>query len=541
MTAAGTCVPARLVPTGRRRGLAAARLMRLELCHNAMLWILPVAVAVFWFVSYRKIMATPPVWDLRASDFQSGIAADFIVPVTGAAAWMGSREARRRMTDLMTITARPRWARLLGAWAATTIWALVGYLICLAVVYGVTAHEATWGGPLWWPAAVAAACLPAYCALGFVAGALLPSRFTPPVAAIASFFVLVLSTELITGSQSYWQVSPVVTGPWDGGPNLSAGIFYPYVPDLSIAQLMFLGGLAVAVIGVLALPDSARRVRLAAAAVAAAGLLAAGTGAKLAGTGTLDAHGMITIPALHDAASDQPLRFTPVCSRTVIPVCLNPAYASSLPAVAAALNPVLREIAGLPGAPVRIFQVAATYQQGTGNDVSIGLTGGILRGEPPAFRLLLPDQISEVPLTTRELAGQLRAATGPELIANLVGDGPGASQAQQAVAAALSMAARLPVTGAASSTQAVPAGRVVHTRRSACSSASAGCRPLPEPPADKESGDTDTAGTGPLAVSNSDYAAAQRLAAVPFAARRAWLARHLPALRAGQITLAQLP
>jgi hypothetical protein len=36
-------------------------------------------------------------------------------------------------------------------------------------------------------------------------------------------------------------------------------------------------------------------------------------------------------------------------------------------------------------------------------------------------------------------------------------------------------------------------------------------------------------------------AAAQRLAALSPAARHAWLAVHLPALRAGHITLAQLP
>ena len=37
------------------------------------------------------------------------------------------------------------------------------------------------------------------------------------------------------------------------------------------------------------------------------------------------------------------------------------------------------------------------------------------------------------------------------------------------------------------------------------------------------------------------YAAARRFAALPASARRAWLARHLPALRAGQIALARLP
>ena len=36
-------------------------------------------------------------------------------------------------------------------------------------------------------------------------------------------------------------------------------------------------------------------------------------------------------------------------------------------------------------------------------------------------------------------------------------------------------------------------------------------------------------------------AAAQRFAALPAATRHAWLAAHLAALRAGRITLAQLP
>ena len=37
------------------------------------------------------------------------------------------------------------------------------------------------------------------------------------------------------------------------------------------------------------------------------------------------------------------------------------------------------------------------------------------------------------------------------------------------------------------------------------------------------------------------YAAARRLATLPAAARHAWLAAHLAALRSGQLTLAQLP
>ena len=318
MTAASAPARSRPLPVARRPGLAAARLLRLELRHNAMLWMLPVALALFWLTTYRKTMAMPPLWNLRATSMQNGTIADFIAPVAGAAAWTGSREARRHTTDLVTITARPQWARRLAAWAATTTWATAGYLACLAVLYAVTAHQASWGGPLWWPAAVMAAGLPALSALGFAAGTLVPSRFTPPLVAIAAFFALALSTELIRGSQSYWQISPLVTGPWDTGPDAGIATFYHYLPDLPIAQVMFLAGLTMAVLGALALPESAGRrpVRAAAAITTAAGLLAAGTAVALAGTGKMDSHGMIAIPALHDAASDRPIRYTPACSHT---------------------------------------------------------------------------------------------------------------------------------------------------------------------------------------------------------------------------------
>jgi hypothetical protein len=505
MTAVRAPAAARPGPIRRGHLRAAARLLRLELRRNAMLWMLPVAAGLFWLTTYRKAMAMPPLWNLRATAMQSGALVAFVCPVAGAAAWMGSRETRRRTTDLVTITARPRWARLLATWAATTCWAMVGYLGCVAVLYGVTAQQAAWGGPLWWPVAVVAAGLPALSALGFAAGTLIPSRFTAPVAAVAAFFALALGTQLIHGSQSYWQISPLVTGPWDIGPDAGVATFYPYLPDLSIAQVMFLTGLTIAALGAVALPNGpgGRSLRAAAATVTAAGLLAAGTAVALAGTGKLDAHGMIAIPALHDAASDQPLRYTPVCSHTAIPVCLNPAYTSYLPAAAAALAPVLNELAGLPGAPARISQAAAAYQQGMGNAVSVSLAGPPISGSSPAFRLLLPDQLPGPSMTTSELAAALRSTAGPAIVASVIGDGPSASQAQHAVAAALKMSADLPQSPPPAPGMQQPAATV----------------PLPTPV----------------------RSAAQRFAALPAPARHAWLVKHLAALRAGRITLAQLP
>jgi len=514
-----------------RSGLAMLRLLRLELRHNAMTWLLPVVIVVFWFITYRKDMAMPPLWYPRAAGLQTGAVADFIIPVTGAATWMGSREARRRVTDLMTTTARPRWARLLTVWAATTIWAMVAYLGCAAVLYGVTAHQASFGGPLWWPAAVGAASLPAFSALGFVAGALLPSRFTAPLLAVASFFILALSTELIVGSHSYWQISPIVTGPWDFGSQAGVATFYPFAPDLSIAQVMFLAGLTITLLGVLGMPAGAgsRAMRAAAAGLSLAGLLAAATAVVLAGTGTMDGQGMIKIPALHDAASDRPVRYTPACSDTAIPVCLNPAYSGYLPDTASALAPLLSQLAGLPGAPSRIVQVAVTYQQDSGNGVSVTPSGPRISGTPPVFHLALANQLGGPAMTPEQVASQVDATYGPQLVAEVIGDGSGSSPAQNAVAAGLMLAA-----GQGRLNTYEPVSPAHHPGHQPAVEPSG--RGLPKVP-----GGPDQSQSPDVAPGTAVYAAAERFAALPAPARRAWLVGHLTALRGGRVTLAQLP
>ena len=173
MTARRVPSAPRPVPACHRHPPAAARLLRLELRRNAMKSMLPVAAGLFMLTAYHKAIVTAPLWNLHATSMQKGALVAFACPVAGAAAWMGSRDARRHITDLVMITAWPRWARLLTTWAATTGWAMMGYLGCVAVLYGMTARQAAWGGPLWWPAAVVAASLPAMSALGFAAGTLL--------------------------------------------------------------------------------------------------------------------------------------------------------------------------------------------------------------------------------------------------------------------------------------------------------------------------------------------------------------------------------
>lgn len=471
-------------PSGRAL-TTGARLLRIELRRNAMIWMMPVAGALFWLLTYRRSMALAPLWNVRATSMQSTTIAVFIPTVTGAAAWTGARESRRRLTDLLAVTPRSRWSRQLAAWAAITAWSLICYLACVGVLYGVTAGQASASGPLWWPVLVGAASLPALAALGFAAGALLSSRYTPPLVAIGAFVVMELALELIHGPASPWQVSPLVTGPYQFGTYEGLATFYPYLPDLSIAQLIFLVGLTTALLGSVGLPAAAgsRSVRRTAAALTVAGVLAAGSGIALAGTGRLDPHGMIAIPALHNTADDQPVSYTPVCSRTAIPVCLHPAYVSYLAAVSTALAPVLDQLVDVPGAPSRIEQTTPTFRW-TDDGGEATAPPGTIRGTPPVCTIVLPNQNGGLSLSIDQSADQVRDQTVRTLVAAVVGTG--SDSAQRAVTAVI-------------------------------------------------------LGSSRLALDAPIAAAAQRFAVLPAGTRHAWLIAHAADLRAGRITLEQLP
>jgi hypothetical protein len=503
MTAASA--PAAPPSAVARRGagtvvLGSGRLLRLELRHNAMLWLLPLAVALFFYNGYREIMALPPMWNLRAMTLQNRLLLDLVVPAAGAAAWMGSREGRRNITDLVAGTARPRWSRQLAIWAATTAWAELACLICVAVVYLSTARQASWGGPLWWPVVVSAAGVPALTAIGFAAGAWFPGRFVTPLVTVVAFFGLGFGTQAASGDHSYWQISPLIAGAPGVGVAPGVASFYRYLPDLSIAQVMFAAGLTVAILGALGIPVA--RMRWLAAVITAAGLAAAGTAVALAGTGRLDPHGMIAIPALHDAAAGQPVRYTPACSRSPIPICVHPAYAGFLPAVTTAVGSELSEFAGLPGAPARISQVTPVYQQEPGNGINVSahVSG--------ALGFIVPDPLPGQPGgTSAQFAANLAQGLGLQLASHVIlggSDRAGASAPSQAELAITAGSVRFPPS--VESRDLAPLyGQVL---------------PQPGSPAAQ---------------------AAKRFAALSPNARHAWLAGHLAALRAGRVTLAQLP
>jgi hypothetical protein len=234
--------------------------------------------------------------------------------------------------------------------------------------------------------------------------------------------------------------------------------------------------------------------------ITVAGLAAAGTAVALAGTGRLDPHGMIVIPALHDAASDQPLRYPPACSRTPIPVCVNPAYAGFLPAVTATVGPELTEFAGLPGAPARLSQVPSVYRQVSANGITVSGSGS------SAAAFVVPDQVPGwLGTTGAEFAAQLDQGLGLNLASGVIlGGGRKSAAPTQAELAVIAGSVKFPPS--------------VESRDLA--SLYGQLLPQPGSPADL---------------------AGRRFAALSPTAKHAWLAQHLTALRAGRVSLAQMP
>lgn len=499
--------------------LSAVRLLRLELRRSTMMWMVPLALLAFWLDTYRGSMALPPLWSSRTLILRRGAALDDFAPfVVGAAAWVGGRDRRRGIGEQVDITPLPRWAGRLTTWAATAGWALGAYLACVGFLYGAIAWQGAAGRPLWWPVVVGAVALAAFSALGFAVGVLVPSRFTAPLAAIVT--ALVLRQTLRSGSGGRYALLSPVTSPAysQAPPRADAGVFYPYLPDLSLTQLLFFGGLTVAALGVLGVQTvcggpGARRL---AAAVVAVGLASSATGTALVGTARVEANGVV-VPALHDTADDHPIAYTPVCGGSAIQVCLNPVYKAYLPTVAAALDPLLREVAGLPGAPARVDQVALSGQHAP-------LAAATVSGTPPVVQLALdigydgamwigPGPSGKAPLdrcctsqqmwtSVPRLTAEVLPPVAGVVVDHLVGH---TDPAQQAVSVGLLRAAGVPMDTLA-----------VYSRIDGTLAA------LPQ------------SGT-------PAYAAGVRFAALSAADRHAWLTAHLAGLRDGRVTLEQLP
>ncbi len=517
--------------TARTARFRPARGLRLEIKHNAVVWVLPVLAALFYVNAYRTAAGFPPTWTVRASVITGSNLVFFSVIAAGIAAWTATREGRRKTGDLLATTARAAWARQATVLAATAFWMVLAYLAGVAVIYLQTARQATWGGPPLWPVAVGVVGVAASCAIGFTCGTLLPGRFTAPIVAVAVFaawFVGVAAANNVNNASNGMKGTSALLVAALGRPqNTDVGAYYHVPPDVSIAQVMLMGGVLLVMVGLLALLPAARvpgarglsfaagrRLTVVAAAGAACGVAAAATAFSLAGTARYSFTTGWEIPALHDAADDQPIPYTLDCTGSAFKVCIHPAFEPYLGAMSAALQPAAAEIAGLPGAPVRaemttgvaLPAVAGTtpvYDYSTEQE---GVGGESFWATPAIARTADWEQGVQQDFITWFVSGPAEQ------------DSPGPTPAEEAVAIALLAKIGAPVPQYPQFSQ-----------------------PGTQPGGSSTSSPSGASGTQPGASAAQITAAASGFGSLSSAARHAWLAANIAALRSGTITLAQIP
>jgi hypothetical protein len=291
-------------------------------------------------------------------------------------------------------------------------------------------------------------------------------------------------------------------------------------PDVSIVQVIFFAGAALGAIGLLGLSPrtggvgwrgalaatsaGGARLRALATAVFAGGVALAVVGFGLAGTAQGSALDGTQIPLLHGSGSgssaEQPIPYTPVCGGSAsFPVCLHPAYRSYLGPAVKSFDPVMSELAGLPGAPVRATEVAG---QALPAIVLEGSADGIVAGTPPVYEFSMDDALALLPDPAQFQDGF------EQDIAHAVIVGP--------------LGRLVPVPGSGDTFEpdtGNPAQQAVMN------------------------GLLGAIGSQPYPGNQSTQiaAAAARFAALPTATRHAWLVANLAALKAGHLTLSQIP
>src|SRR5215469_7055067 len=395
-------------------------LLRIELRRNPAPLVLPLLALLLFLTPLAQNLSPVALWLDRSVDLESSIM--LLGPfAAAAAAWTASREHHRRMTDLLASTPRNPYLRTLTAWLVSLGWMAVFYVALAAVFLSITATQATWGGPQWWPVIDGLVALVMCSAGGFALGLLMRTRFVTPLAAVGTLAVILgTMSAAVNSNADFGLLSPIY--PTFG---LNATVFYAPQPDLAMLKIVcYMGVLGVA-LGLAAWHFRADRpsIRRTGAAVLAAGLAVTATAGGLDATARADSHGII-VPAFHDAAADRAVPYTPVCSHTPLPVCVHPAYdgGSELTVLAATINKVAAPLIGTPGMPARAEQAPAG-----------SLDYGGLQGNPPVL-LIQPFTMHGTSLQPASFAQYFAESIALSLV--ISGHSPiaGATPAQRAIA-----------------------------------------------------------------------------------------------------------
>ena len=334
-------------------------LLRIELKRSIGLLLFPLLLLAAWYGASNSLPTGIYLWLDTSSAVRESV--PFLGALAGGlSAWMAGRNHRRGVEEMLNVTPRPSAARDLISWAGTAFWGIAAYLLFAAVLSVLTWQNATWGGLLPGYLLVGLLAMVAYSALGCAASYWVPSRFTAPLLAIG-IFVWEFALSSVSSKPDLVLLS--------AAPSLldtSNRDVFQEVPQVALQQSLWflgLGGISLAAIAL----KNARSNKLVwasllgAVAVATVGLLS-----SIAAAAPLDG-----------PASAKPVPFKPVCDEGEITVCVHPAYAKLLPKTARVARRVAQPLEGIPGTPTRVVQQGNAYRppKGTKNTTYFHIYG----------------------------------------------------------------------------------------------------------------------------------------------------------------------
>jgi len=237
--------------------------------------------------------------------------------------------------DLLSTTSRPAVTRDFALWAATAAWCVLAYVVAAACFFLLTRANTDWGSPEWGSVAVGPVAIVAHSALGFAAGRHLPSRFTAPLFAIAMYWVQGLALFGLASWTGY--LSPL-------GSEIASTVFYDESPDtVVLPQIIWFLGLAAVALSSVAVGrqrTTASWITLAVAAVVA----------------VVPAVVLTRTPVEAVNARGTPVPYEPACEEGEILVCVHPAYEMALPGTMEVVDDLVAPLVDVPGAPSRAEQ-----------------------------------------------------------------------------------------------------------------------------------------------------------------------------------------
>lgn len=333
-------------PSFGESGLSLLRLFRIEVRRSLGLLLFPVLVGIMWLASHQLSYGPEmPGVALWSEDSQAVSSASLLLaPVVAALlAWVAGAEQRRRLGELLMTTPRPPFSRDVSRWAGTVSWALLSYAVVSVATLTQTAQAATWGGPNILAILMGAAFIPAAGATGYLVGNLLPSRFVPPLVAIA-FYLL----ELSVGAQGLNEpfsalkyLSPV--GLFTNGDFSRIGIFYEPALDIYGKVALWLVLSTAALLSMLAAFRNRSR-----EAVGALSLVLIMT--------AVGAAPLLAIPADQGSMPSAAIDYDPICADEAVPICVHPAYERLLPDASRIIGTLVVPLTGFDGGIVRADQ-----------------------------------------------------------------------------------------------------------------------------------------------------------------------------------------